>query len=301
MPPATLVLILAAGAVIFFSDAGRSLTRAFIPSLPDAPGGGVSDVGAIAGAVGAVAQLGSGLVELGSEAAFGRQTRKDERRDQLRDVNRETVLRQIARRSKSTYHALARADVREWVIQDDGRIFVWYFTQAVGANRFTDDQIAQADDVIAQFSASPTSNVVAQQQVITEKRLIQNNNPAGVIAWAAGLGIHPRLVKQNGKSKYGVAFGRNDPPDFVIEPPGPGDLEAYKTALAAEPVVRATGRFIQRGGRLVSPYIEFPPDEPAFHPKNPFAPPELRLDTLREERLARQAEADAQAAGDPNG
>lgn len=301
MPTPALLFAAAALAYFVLTPGGRqTLSRTILGQTAPTSSGGQTDVGAIAGAVGAVANTvtaGLGLIKPLVEPSPEHLARVKARAE----GPREDLLRQISRAAKGNYRAMARADVREWTIDSGGRISIWYFTKDSLNTKRAQDIRAQAEDVIEQFSLSKgVTDPVAQHQVVVEKKRQLVTNPDAVIAWASSLGIHPTLVrKANGG--YGAQAGNTDPPDFVIPPPDSGPISKYALALAFEPVVRVTGATPQRGGRLEGDYIEFPPDEPGFHPHNPYAPPELRIDTLRRERELAEAAAATAAQQQPGG
>lgn len=69
----------------------------------------------------------------------------------------------------------------------------------------------------------------------------------------------------------------------------------YALAFLAEPIVRATGGFVQRGGRLLGPFPVYRDDEGnpvnTFSDRNPYAPAELTSSSF----AARMASPEAQA------
>jgi hypothetical protein len=78
----------------------------------------------------------------------------------------------------------------------------------------------------------------------------------------------------------------------------PSNLDGMRLAVLAEPVVRATGGFTQRGGRLAAgaPFVYFVDDETggrifAFSDANPYAPPEHKIGQIEGWKRSDQGQA----------
>lgn len=72
---------------------------------------------------------------------------------------------------------------------------------------------------------------------------------------------------QNGAPRFDVWYEGNPKPWPIEVPPR---FAAVRLAVAVEPIVRATGTTVQRGGRFGQPFVRHEP--PAYDNRNPYAP-----------------------------